>query len=95
MKQILIEIDDRIARDLAKVAPVGNRMRAEFIRLALRRAIDLALDRDTEAAYGARPPASDAAAADLLGWDPDNALATPAVAPKQARARRGTRKSAA
>ncbi len=59
MKQILLELDDRCARDLDKVAPVGKRVRAEFIRLALRRAIDLALDRDTEAAYRAQPLSSE------------------------------------
>ena len=94
MKQILIEIDDRCARDLAKVAPTGNRVRAEFIRMALRRAIDLALDRDTEAAYRTQPLANVAAPADLLGWDPNNELAEPAVPAKRKRDRRSARKSA-
>jgi hypothetical protein len=75
MKQILIEIDDRCARDLAKVAPAGKRVRAEFIRLALRRAIDVALDRDTEAAYRARPLSAELGPSDLVGWDAANALA--------------------
>ena len=47
MKSILVELDDRCARDLERVAPVKERMRAEFIRLAVRRAVDLALDRAT------------------------------------------------
>jgi len=50
MKQFLVELDDRCARDLERVAPAKKRMRAEFVRLAVRRAIDLALDRATEAA---------------------------------------------
>lgn len=95
MKQILIEIDDRCARDLARVAPTGNRVRAEFIRMALRRAIDLALDRDTEAAYRKQPAADDAAPADLLGWDANNELAEPAVSTRKTRSRRSARKSAA
>jgi hypothetical protein len=91
MKRILIEIDDRCARDLARVAPTKKRMRAEFIRLALRRALDLALDRDTEAAYGERPMAPDVLTADLVGWDADNALARLA----RPTARRAARKTAA
>jgi hypothetical protein len=95
MKQILIEIDDRCARDLAKVAPTGKRVRAEFIRLALRRAIDLALDRDTEAAYRAQPLSAELSPADLLGWDEHNELAQPAALSKAAPVRRSARKSAA
>jgi predicted transcriptional regulator len=78
MKQILIELDDRCARDLERVAPAKDRKRAEFIRLALRRAIDLALDRATRDAYLARPLDEPAASADLEGWDAGNALARPA-----------------
>jgi hypothetical protein len=75
MKQILIEIDDRCARDLEQVAPAKNRRRAEFVRLAIRRAIDLALDRNTRKAYGARPLPSTLEPSDLAGWDPRNRLA--------------------
>ena len=55
MKKILIDLDDRCARDLERVAPATRRLRAEFVRLAIRRAIDLALDRTTEEAYRAKP----------------------------------------
>jgi hypothetical protein len=88
MKQILIEIDDRSARDLERVAPARKRVRAEFIRLALRRAIDIALDRSTESAYRERPLAGELTSADLALWDPENRLARPAVPPKKARRRR-------
>jgi len=91
MKRILIEIDDRCARDLARVAPTKKRMRAEFIRMALRQAIDAALDRATAAAYRARPLAEGWTSADLLGWDEDNELAKPPLPPKKARGRRGTK----
>lgn len=84
MKQILVEIDDRVARDLERLAPTKDRKRAQFIRLAIQRAVDLALDRETEAAYRAQPD-SDA----LDGWDPDNALARPAGRrPKPVRGKR-------
>ncbi len=75
MKQILIELDDRCARDLEHVAPAKDRRRAEFVRLAIRRAIDLALDRSTSKAYAARPLPSTLEPSDLAGWDPRNRLA--------------------
>jgi hypothetical protein len=95
MKQILVELDDRCARDLERVAPAKKRMRAEFVRLAVRRAVDLALDRATEAAYRERPLGPELTSADLLGWDEHNALARSARGLKVARGRRGHRKSAA
>jgi hypothetical protein len=96
MKQILIEIDDRCASDLARVAPTKKRVRAEFIRLALRQAIDVALDRNTEVAYRARPLTGGVSPADLVGWDKENELAEP-VTRRKKRHRRGakTSKSAA
>lgn len=94
MKQILVELDDRCARDLERVAPAKRRMRAEFVRLAIRQAIDRALDRTTEQAYRALPDTRAAVAGDGLGWDPDNELATPVAARRGRRpqtARRGRR----
>ena len=79
MKQILLELDDACARDLERVAPAGKRVRADFIRLALRRAIDLALDRSTELAYRRAPLSNELTAADLTGWDEQNRLAKPAA----------------
>jgi len=78
MTQFLIELGERDARDLERVAPAKSRKRSEFVRLAIRRAIDLALDRDTEAAYARRPLPSGISPGDLEGWDPDNGLAAPA-----------------
>lgn len=72
MKRILIEIDKKCARDLERVAPAKTRSRAEFIRLAIRSAIDVALDRATEAAYRKQPFASEVTGADLVGWDDHN-----------------------
>lgn len=97
MKQILVELDDRSAQDLERVAPARKRMRAEFVRLAIRRAINLALDRATEEAYRQQPMGGDAAA-DRLGWDEHNALARTSRSrtgrgPRKARGRRGPTKS--
>jgi hypothetical protein len=95
MKQILVDLDDRCARDLERVAPAKKRMRAEFVRLAIRHAIDVALDRGTAEAYRARPLVGERTPDDLLGWDPDNELAQPARSPRKSRARKGRAKSAA
>ena len=62
--------------------------RGEFIRLALRRAIDLALDRATELAYRKTPLPSTLSAADLTGWDEHNRLAKPAVRRSKSRKRK-------
>ena len=83
MKRILIELDDACARDLERVAPARERKRAEFVRLAIRRAIDLSLDRGTERAYRAQPVAGDVIPDDLVGWDEQNALAKPASSRKK------------
>ncbi|HEV8247301.1 MAG TPA: hypothetical protein VGP93_16095 [Polyangiaceae bacterium] len=94
MKRILVEIDDKCARDLERVAPTKKRMRAEFIRLAIQRAIDLALERGTENAYRDQPLES-LTPADLLGWDEHNALARAASTSKRAHRRKGRSKRAA
>ena len=92
MKQILVELDDRCARDLERVAPAKKRQRAEFVRLAIRSAIDRALDGGTAEAYRMRPLSGAISAADLSGWDPKNLLAR---APRKVRGRRRSAKSAA
>ena len=74
MKRILIDLDERTARDLERVAPSKRRVRAEFVRLAIRAAIDRAMDRETQAAYRALPLAV-GETDELSGWDPSNALA--------------------
>lgn len=77
MKQFIVELDDRAARDLERVAPSKSRKRSEFVRLAIRRAIDLALDRETAAAYAERPIDGTLRPGDLAGWDAHNELARP------------------
>ena len=91
MKRILIELDDRCARDLERVAPARKRLRAEFVRLAIRRAIDLALDRATQDAYREHPLEAGLVPADLTGWDERNELAR---TPRPPRARRAKARAA-
>jgi hypothetical protein len=95
MKHILVELDDRCARDLERVAPAKKRMRAEFVRLAIRHAIDLALDRATKEAYRTSPLPDEVTPADLLGWDEHNALARSGSGPTRARGRKGRSKRTA
>jgi len=95
MKQIFVEIDDRCARELERLAPTKQRMRAEFIRLAIRRAIDLALDRTKEDAYRAQALPGGVQAGDLEGWDEENLLAEHARRPGKGRSRRSGPRSAA
>ncbi len=78
MKRILIEIDGKCARDLERVAPARRRERAEFIRRAIRTAIDVALERGTQAAYREQPTDAAITEADLVGWDERNELVQPA-----------------
>lgn len=88
MKRMLVELDDRSARDLERVAPARERKRAEFIRLAIRRALDLTLDRKTREAYRRDPPSGELTASDLEGWDERNALASHARPQVKARRKR-------
>ena len=94
MKQVLIELDERSVRDLERVAPVKERKRTEFIRLAIRTALDRALDRSTAEVYRSRPLDGELSASDLTGWDTDNELATAPSKVRGSRVPKG-RKSAA
>lgn len=49
------------------------------MRLAIRLAIDVALDRLTRHAYEVQPLPRGVTPGDLVGWDDANALARPAV----------------
>jgi predicted transcriptional regulator len=61
MKSILIQVDDRIAKGLDRVAPAAKRQRAEFIRRALLRAIVEAEEQRTRQAYMRKPDSEDEA----------------------------------
>jgi predicted transcriptional regulator len=66
MQQVIIELDDATVKRLNKVAPPRQRKRSEFIRDAIRKALNEQLEREMEAAYREQP--QDAADVDL---DPD------------------------
>jgi hypothetical protein len=51
MAQILVQVSDRMLRDLEQVAPGSSRTRSRFIQLALQRALMEVQDRATRDAY--------------------------------------------
>lgn len=55
MKHVLVAVDDETAARLEGVAPGRSRKRSEFIRTAIRRALDEIAERKMEEAYLARP----------------------------------------
>jgi predicted transcriptional regulator len=80
MKQVIVELDDRTMARLNRVAPPKARKRSEFIREAIRRALNERLEQDMERAYREQP--QDGAETDL---DPATWEAAPA---KTTRAKR-------
>lgn len=59
-RQLIVELDEPLARELERAAPARSRRRSSFVRAALRRALDeLAESRMTEA-YTAQPDAEPA-----------------------------------
>lgn len=57
MKQILLELPDETAAELEQVAPARARQRSDFLRRAVREALDRAAEERMKAAYRAQPDA--------------------------------------
>ena len=55
MVQILVQLDDKLARDLNKVAPPKDRRRASFIRDAIQQALWTLEERAMALAYKKAP----------------------------------------
>ena len=55
MKSLLVQLDEPTLRALNRVAPAAKRMRAEFVRAAIRKAIREAEEARTRTAYAAHP----------------------------------------
>lgn len=67
--KVLIDLDEETAKKLEEVAPARSRLRSEFIRAALRRAL---WDREEEAtrrAYQAQPDTADPEPFDPETWE--------------------------
>ncbi len=79
MQQVIVELDDRTMERLNRVAPPSARKRSEFIREAIRRALNERLEKDMEEAYRRQPQE---------GADLDVDPATWEAAPKKRKAKR-------
>ena len=60
VKQLIVEIDDATAARLERIAPSRARRRSQFVRTAIREALDRALETETAAAYRRQPDGADA-----------------------------------
>jgi len=54
-RQLIIELDEPLARELERAAPARSRQRSSFVRAALRRALDELAERRMAEAYEAQP----------------------------------------
>jgi hypothetical protein len=54
-KQLIVELDEPLARELERVAPARSRRRSAFVRAALRRALDELVETRIAEAYRAQP----------------------------------------
>jgi uncharacterized protein (DUF1778 family) len=54
-RQLIVELDEPLARELERAAPARSRQRSAFVRAALRRALDELADSRMTEAYKAQP----------------------------------------
>jgi hypothetical protein len=54
-KQLIVELDVPLARELERVAPSRSRRRSSFVRAAIRRALDELVEARMADAYKAQP----------------------------------------
>lgn len=70
MKQVIVELDEALLRQLAKVAPARSRKRSEFIRAAIRKALWELEEQQTREAYLTQPDADEPTYFDPDAWEP-------------------------
>ena len=69
IKQLIVELDEPLARELERVAPARSRLRSSFVRAALRRALDELAETRMAQAYKAQPD-TEPAHFDPRVWEP-------------------------
>ena len=69
MQSLLVQLDEPTYRALNRVAPAAKRQRAEFVRMAIRKAIQATEEERTRQAYLAQPD-SEADADDWSSAEP-------------------------
>jgi Arc/MetJ-type ribon-helix-helix transcriptional regulator len=70
MRQIIVEVDEGTAQELERIAPSRARKRSEFVRRALRRALDDEAERRMADAYRRQPDDAEPERVDPEAWEP-------------------------
>ena len=70
MNQLIVELDDRTLRRLNEAAPPKDRKRSEFVREAIRKALDAHLGEQMQRAYRAVPQETGETDLDAETWVP-------------------------
>jgi Arc/MetJ-type ribon-helix-helix transcriptional regulator len=69
-RQIIVEVDEGMAQELERIAPSRARKRSEFVRRALRRALDDEAERRMADAYQRQPDDAGPELVDPEAWEP-------------------------
>jgi len=69
-RQIIVEIDEGTAEELERIAPSRARKRSEFVRRALRQALDAEVERRMADAYRRQPDDAEPEMVDPEAWEP-------------------------
>ena len=68
--QIIVEVDEGTAQELERIAPSRARKRSEFVRRALRQALDAEIERRMADAYRRQPDNAEPEVIDPAAWKP-------------------------
>ena len=68
-RQIIVEVDEGIAQELERIAPSRARKRSEFVRRALRQALDAEVERRMADAYRRQPDNAEPEVIDPGAWE--------------------------
>ena len=74
-RQIIVELDEGTAHELELVAPSRARKRSEFVRRALRQALDAEAERRMADAYRQQPDDAEPEVIDPSAWEPRRPVA--------------------
>jgi hypothetical protein len=88
-RQIILEVDTSTARELEAVAPARDRRRSEFLRRALRKALDEEIEARMRDAYDRQPDDSEAPYFEPAAWERTRGRAGGPAARPPRRRRRG------
>ncbi len=67
--RVIINLDDDLVTGLEQVAPARSRLRSEFIRTAIQKALWEREEEATAAAYARQPDSADEAYLDARVWE--------------------------